>query len=125
MSMVLNTIEVQSGQRPSYTKYELAKLVKEKRCKESMSREEFADKYDISISLLESIENASRSFNVPMYKACSIILSKSIDELTAIDYDNDSNDYRTNQISEEVQKTVNIANNIFNEIVAQYKLGVH
>lgn len=123
MNSVLINEKVQSNQRPAYTKYELAKLVKDKRVNEYRTKEQFAEQYNISVDLLESIENANRAFNVPMYEACSLILGKSIDELTAIIIDKENHDYRANQLSEEVKNTVDLANIIFSEIAIQYKLG--
>lgn len=124
MSTVLEREKVQSNQRPSYTRYELAKLIKDKRIKECKTKEQFARQYDISTDLLEDIENARRAFNVPMYKACSLILDKPVDQLTAVTVDENEHDYRANKLSEQVQDTVNIANMIFSEIALQCKLGV-
>lgn len=124
MNMVLENNKVQLNQRPAYTRYELAKLVKDKRNSEYKTREQFAAQYGISVTLLNNIENASRAFNVPMYRACSIILNKSIEELTATVVDKEEHDYRANQLSTEVTTTVDFANMIFSEIVMQHKLSV-
>jgi len=124
METVMERLQLQKNQRPAYTKYELSNLVKNKRRHEIMTKEQFAIKYNVNLSLLNEIEQAECAFNVPMYRACSEILQKPIAELTAIITDNmDKVDFRASDISDGVKQTLETANLIFDEILMQLKIG--
>ncbi|WP_458413028.1 helix-turn-helix domain-containing protein [Schinkia sp. CFF1] len=125
MANIWNYVQFTDSERPKYTRYELAKMVLEKRNQLGLKTEELAEKVGIEPRLLTSIEVASRSFNVLMYKAISKILDMTTDELVMKDKDNlASISFRTNDLNSEIEETVKIANLLFDEMVMQEKIGV-
>lgn len=93
-----------------------------------LSKEEFANKYDIEVKTIQIIEEARKNFNVRIYNACSKILGKSIKELTKFDEEDldlcISFRKDCKEIKEKEKKTIDIANHLFNEMVMQYKTNV-
>ncbi|MGD6803950.1 helix-turn-helix domain-containing protein [Rossellomorea aquimaris] len=125
MSTIWDFIHSNPSERPKYTRYELAKLVKQKRVKDGLSIDEASSKYNVEESFWSGIENATRVFNVKVYNIIGSflnmtkeeLLSKETDDLTFVSY-------RTNDESlAEIKEAVDIANVIFNEMVMQEKMG--
>lgn len=124
MATIWDYVEFDPCQRPAFTKYELSKKIKEKRSASGLSIEEFSKKYGIPVSLLVSIEEAKRSFNVPMYEACSKILEMDLNELLKTDQEDLSCiNFRSDKVNEATWKTVEMANVLFNEMVMQHKIS--
>ncbi|WP_369325836.1 helix-turn-helix domain-containing protein [Clostridium perfringens] len=121
-------VDFSPNKRPAYTKYEISKEIKEKRNSMGLSKEEFANKYDIEVKTIQIIEEARKNFNVRIYNACSKILGKSIKELTKFDEEDldlcISFRKDCKEIKEKEKKTIDIANHLFNEMVMQYKTNV-
>lgn len=125
MTNVLEVGNFKPPERPKYTRYELAKLVRNKREKLGLTVESVAAQYNVDEKLIQSIENASRIFNVRMYKViCEFldmskeeILSKEVDDMTAISF-------RSKGDSDKIRETVQMANAIFDEIIMQEKIGI-
>lgn len=132
MATIWENVKYNPYERQTYTKYELSAKVKELRKKLNLSVHQFAEKYDIPVNIINDIEEAKRSFNVNMYRACSKILELSIDEMLRKDKEKRDNiSYRKidNNSSEldnnvEIANTVEIANSIFHEMVMQHKYNV-
>lgn len=124
MATIWHYVEFDPCQRPAFTKYELSKKVKEKRTSLGLSVEEFSKQHDIPAPLLVSIEEAKRSFNVPMYEACAKILGMDLNELLKTDKEDLSCvNFRSGKVHEATWKTVEIANILFNEMVMQHKIS--
>ncbi|WP_102399517.1 helix-turn-helix domain-containing protein [Haloimpatiens massiliensis] len=125
MNTMLEQVNLNPYERPRYTKYEISNMVKSKRKIENLSTTEFAIKYGISEITLTQIEEARRSFNVSIYKACSKILNMPIIELLAFDKDKEIC-YRKEDVcsQQKVKSTIDLANTIFNEMVMQRKMNV-
>lgn len=125
MATIWNYVDFSPYQRPAFTKYELSKKIKEKRVASGLSIEEFSKKYDIPVSLLVSIEEAKRCFNVPMYEACSKILEMDLDELLKTDQEDlCCTNFRSREVNDSTWETVRIANILFNEMVMQHKISI-
>jgi len=123
MATILDSIVFDPCQRPAYTKYELSKKVAEKRSASELSIEEFSKRYDVSSSVVSSIEKGKQSFDVSMYKACSVILELDIDELLRTDKEDiGCVRFRAEEVSNDTLDTVRLANVIFNEMVMQRKI---
>jgi transcriptional regulator with XRE-family HTH domain len=124
MATIWDYVEIDPCQRPAFTKYELSKKIKEKRVASGLSVEEFSQQYGISAYLLVSIEEAKRSFNVPMYEACARILGMELDELLKTDQEDlGCVRFRSGKVHEVTWKTVEMANVLFNEMVMQHKIS--
>lgn len=128
MATILEKVKFNPYERQSYTKYELSNMIKEKRSELNLDIEQFSEKYDISTKVILAIEEAKRSFNVIMYKACCRILDMNIDEILRKDSEEQLNiSYRKNGSDETddfANETVELANIIFNEMVMQRKYNV-
>lgn len=125
MATIWDYIDFDPCQRPAFTKYELSKKIKEKRAASGLSVEEFSKQYGIPVSLLVSIEEAKRSFNVPMYEACARILGMELDELLKTDQEDlGCVKFRSGKMHKATWKTVEMANILFNEMVMQHKISV-
>jgi ribosome-binding protein aMBF1 (putative translation factor) len=124
MANIWNYVQYNSSERPKYTRYELAKMVRDKRHQLGVEIEELAQNVGIESKLLQSIEDAARSFNVIMYKAISKILEMSTEELLMKEKDNlDSVSFRSNEMNGKIEETVKMANLLFDEIVMQEKIS--
>ncbi|MCR4436136.1 MAG: helix-turn-helix transcriptional regulator [Clostridiales bacterium] len=124
MATIWNYVGIDPCQRPAFTKYELNKKIKEKRVASGLSVEEFSQQYDISAALLVSIEEAKRSFNVPMYEACARILGMELDELLKTNQEDlDCVRFKSGEVHKATWKTVEMANVLFNEMVMQHKIS--
>lgn len=124
MATIWDYVEIDPCQRPAFTKYELSKKIKEKRVASGLSVEEFSQQYGISAYLLVSIEEAKRSFNVPMYEACARILGMELDELLKTDQEDlGCVRFRSGKVHEVTWNTVEMANVLFNEMVMQHKIS--
>lgn len=110
---------------PKYTRYELAKLVRDKRKEDKLTIDEMASRFDVDNNFWESIENATRVFNVRIYKIISQYLNLSLDELLSKENNNmESISFRTKENNEEIEFAVKVANKIFDEMIMQEKIGV-
>jgi transcriptional regulator with XRE-family HTH domain len=124
MANIWNYVEFKPSERPKYTRYELAKMVKELRESLGLLPDEMAENYGITSALLNKIEGATRLFNVAMYKAVSSILEipvealleKETDDLTTVSF-------RADEQSSKVEETVRLANMLFDEIIMQEKIS--
>jgi len=113
-------------ERPKYTRYELAKLVRDKRIELGLTPREAAMQYNVDEKLWKSIESASRAFNVRIYKIVADFLGMSREEILAKEIDDMAAiSFRTKENNQEIEEAVQIANAIFNEMVMQEKIGVH
>lgn len=127
MLTIWDKVATTPSERPKYTRYELGEMVREKRIKLNLSIVEVAENFQVEESLWESIENASRSFNVRIYKLIQDFLEMPKEELLAKDVDDFSLlSFRKNKENhDEIQEAFEIANKIFDEMVIQKKIGVH
>ncbi|KGA98663.1 hypothetical protein AJ85_06510 [Alkalihalobacillus alcalophilus ATCC 27647 = CGMCC 1.3604] len=125
MPTILDEIQLNPSERPRYTRYELAKLVQERRKELNLSLEEASSKYGVDVSFWQSIENASRTFNVKVYKLIGAFLNMSKDEMLAKEVDDmTSLSFRTSDEKHpEIQEAVQFANFIFDEMVMQEKIA--
>jgi len=124
MATIWDYVDFNSCQRPAFTKYELSKKVKEKRSASGLSIEEFSKKYSIPVSLLVSIEEAKRSFNIPMYETCSKILEMDLNELLkTVQEDLSCINFKLGKVHEATWRTVEMANVLFNEMIMQHKIS--
>lgn len=127
MATIWEKVDFNPYERQSYTKYELSHMVIKKREELGLTVEELSKKFEIQLDILRAIEEAKRSFNVPMYRACSKILGMSIDEILKKDAEKVQDvSYRkaSSKTNECVNETVELANCIFHEMVMQHKFNV-
>ena len=87
MSTIWGAIQTYSSERPKYTRFELGHLMKKKREELGLTVEEVATKYQVHVPFLESIETASRAFDVKTYKLIGDFLCMSKDHLLAKETD--------------------------------------
>ena len=113
--------DISANTRPKYTKYEISKMVKEKLNNSSLTKEEFINQNGIEQKIFDQILQAQVSFSKEILEVCSKILDKSIFELISNDEDKGFA-FRSEEISENTIKTVDIANLLFNEIIMQDKI---
>ncbi|MCI8667188.1 MAG: hypothetical protein HFG82_11070 [Dorea sp.] len=125
MADIYRFINKSNNRRPVYTSYELGKMVRDKRENSGMNLAVFAEQYGISEELLAQIETVSCSFSPKIYKTCGSILGLSSEELLA-EYIDDvkAASYRTKDNGSGVYATFERANDIFNEIIMQRKIGI-
>lgn len=125
MPTILDKIQLNPSERPRYTRFELAKLVQERRKELNFSLEDVANKYGVEESFWQSIENASRAYNVKVYKLIGLFLNMSKDEMLAKEVDDmTSLSFRTSdEKNPEIQEAVHFANIIFDEMVMQEKIA--
>lgn len=124
MATIWDNVVFDPCQRPAYTKYELSKMVAEKRFSLGLNIEDFSILFGIPSQIVASIEEAKRSFNVPMYKVCSAILGMDMNEILRTDQEDiGCVEFRTNEVSKDALNTVHLANVIFNEMVMQQKIS--
>ncbi len=125
MADIYGFINKSNNRRPVYTSYELGKMVRDKRKSSGMNLTAFADKYGISEKMLVQIEEVSCSFSPKIYKICGSILGLSTEELLE-EYIDDVKavNYRTKDNGAGVHATFDKANDIFNEIIMQRKIGI-
>jgi DNA-binding XRE family transcriptional regulator len=123
MATIYETIKYNDCQRPRYTPNELSSLVKNKRQQENLDQFNFAKKYDIEIQSLIEIEEIKQSFSPNLYIVCCKILNMSIEDITGIENDDLScASFRASAKSDKLQKTVDLANFLFNEIIMQKRI---
>ncbi|TMN22607.1 XRE family transcriptional regulator [Lentibacillus cibarius] len=125
MQTILDKVYSNPSERPKYTRFELAKLVQERREELNMSIEMVASKYEVTESLWKSIEDASRVFNTKIYKLIGDFLNMGKNEMLAVEKDDiTSLSFRTDDEEHpDIQETVQLANIIFDEMVMQEKIG--
>src|SRR5690606_23843428 len=112
MPTILDKIQLNPSERPRYTRFELAKLVQERRKELNLSLEDVANKYGVEESFWQSIENATRAFNVKVYKLIGSFLNMSKDEMLAKEVDDMSFlSFRTSdEENPEIQEALYFAN---------------
>ncbi|MCK6075376.1 XRE family transcriptional regulator [Paenibacillus silvae] len=126
MANIWDSIQFNPSERPKYTRFELAKLVRDKRTSLGLTHSELSSQFGGNENLWESIEAASRAFNVRIYTAIGAFLGMSTKELTSKDVDNiEAISFRANETNEEINKAIQIANLIFDEMVMQEKISVN
>lgn len=125
MPTILDKIQLNPSERPKYTRFELAKLVQERRRELNLSLQDVANKFDVKESFWQSIENGSRTFNVKAYKLIGSFLNMSKDEMLAKEVDDmTALSFRTNfEEHPEIQEAVHFANIIFDEMIMQEKIA--
>ncbi|BDG81245.1 hypothetical protein BSF_29740 [Bacillus subtilis] len=124
MGTIFDKIKDNPYERPKYTRYELAKMVKDYRVEKGLSVESVAKRFDVESTFWSSIEEASRVFNSKIYNVISEFLGVDRRELLQKDKDNLSAiSYRSKLKSNGIDESVHLANIIFNEIVMQEKIG--
>ena len=116
-------INEMANRRPKYTKYEIAKLVKQELEKSELSLSEFSEKSNIDEKVLSDILSAKRSFNKKILNAVSVILNLTIEELLSEEIDT-APAFRSQDIKTNTVETIDIANLLFNEIIMQKKISV-
>ncbi|WP_460235861.1 RodZ family helix-turn-helix domain-containing protein [Bacillus cereus] len=122
---IWDNAHLKPSERPKYTSYELAKMVKEKRLSLGLTVEEVAIQYNINTIMLERIEAVSCAFNVKMYYFISAFLGLTTEEIIAKERDDMTVLYASLQnANPEIKKTVHDANAIFDEMVMQLKISV-
>lgn len=119
MSTILDNISFSCYQRPTYTNYELSAMIREKRLKMGLSIEQFASFYNTTRRILIAIEMCSRSFNYSLYKLCSDMLEIPLNDLLKFDVDTKPN---VNNISKQARETIDVANEVFHEMVMMHKI---
>jgi transcriptional regulator with XRE-family HTH domain len=125
MTTIWNYVQFKPSERPKYTRYELAKMVSEKRESLGLLPEETAEKFGMSVAQLKTIEGATRSFNVAMYIAISSILDVSIEALLEKETDDMATvSFRADAQNSEVDEAVRISNMLFDEIIMQQKISI-
>ncbi|WP_404467052.1 XRE family transcriptional regulator [Planococcus rifietoensis] len=126
MSTILEGVQVNAYQRPKYNRYELARLVSNKRVKSDLSIHEIASQFNVEPALWESIENGSRTYDQEIYRIVAQFLNTSVASLLEKEQDDISSlSYRTiDEDSTEVANVVELANKIFQELVMQEKISV-
>lgn len=107
--------------RVKYTSYELVNEVK-KIVDKYTNVKECAEHYKISEELIQSILKKPRILTLEMYKVISLMLNKSIKELTEIENISLLPQFRGLKEEEEVEELLEFANNIFEEIIINSKL---
>lgn len=124
MSNIYEFIQKSNNCRPVYTSYELSKMVRNKRKEEETDCNSFALRYNLNIKLLQEIEQGQCSFSPRHYKACCNILGLSYEEILK-EYDDSKEcvNFRTCGSERETEKTFDVANMLFNEIIMQEKIG--
>ncbi|MDY7046703.1 MULTISPECIES: helix-turn-helix transcriptional regulator [unclassified Virgibacillus] len=125
MPNIWDKVQLNPSERPKYTRFELAKLVQERRNELGLSLKEISNKYGVEESFWRSIENASRAFNVKIYKLIGEFLNMSKDEMLAIEVDDMSSlSFRTSDENHpEIQEAIEFANIVFDEMVMQEKFA--
>lgn len=124
MATIYETIKYDDCQRPKYTPFELSSLVKMKRREENLDKYSFAEKYGVEVQSLIEIEEIKQSFSPNLYLACCKILNMSIEEITSVEEDDLScASFRAFADTDNMQKTVNLANFLFNEIIMQKRIN--
>jgi len=125
MPTIWEKIQFNPSERPKYTRFELAKLVKERRKELNLSLEEVSSKYGVTEEFWQSIENASRAFNVKVYKIVGSFLDMTKDEMLSTEVDDMASlSYRTSEEKHpEIQDAVQFANILFDEMVMQEKIA--
>lgn len=125
MATIFDYLSKSNCQRPVYTSYELGKLVKDKREGENASLEEYAQKYNIGVEILSRIEGLKGTFTPKMYRACASVLEMSLDDILKMENDNiEMASYRAEGSSDAVNRTVEFANQLFNDIIMQKKISI-
>ncbi|MBE6049827.1 MAG: hypothetical protein E7214_03975 [Clostridium sp.] len=104
-----------------YTSYELISSVEEK-INEYKSIEEFNKIYRIDEQVLKEMLRRPKILTFEMYKIISKILGKTIKELTEVEKDTIITQFRGNEEYENTKDIVELANNIFDEIIINLKL---
>ena len=114
-------IELTQCKRPVYTKYEISKLIKNKRIDEKLTPEVFAIDHGVNLNMLKQIEEAKRSFTLDIYKTCANILQVDVNTLLSYEVD-ELPAFRAKNITKDTNDTVNLANLLFNEMIMQEKI---
>lgn len=120
MATILESVNFSCHERPKYSSYQLSRMVEEKRHKLGMSISDIAKHYNIDSKVIELIESKSIIFNTKMYKACSTILEKGLDELLSNVKDDESAiSFRTTGNNENLEKTLEVTDKLFHEMIYQ------
>lgn len=110
-----------SQKRLKYTSYELVNSVRDV-MHEYTSIKDFAKNYDVDEEIIIKILKNPSVLSYDMYKAISIILNKSIKELTEIEDVSLYPQFRGLKDENGIKELVEYANNIFEEIIINSKL---
>lgn len=116
-------INEMANRRPKYTKYEIAKLVKQKLEESKLGLNDFCARFDIDSKMVVDLLAAKRSFNKKILNSAAVILNTDIKELLSEEVDT-APAFRSKEIKKETIETVDIANLLFNEIIMQKKISV-
>lgn len=127
MTTIIEKIKIGPSERVKYTRFELAKKVREQRESLNLSIEDVAEKYEVDVSFWNSIEKASRIFNVKIYNIIEDFLQLNQDELLAREVDDMTtiSFLLSDEESTEIEKTIEFANLIFDELVLQEKIATN
>lgn len=126
MTTILDAVKVNPNERPKYSRYQLAEMVKSERISKRLTIDEVANQFNVGNDFWQSIEQASRVFNVKIYGIIASFLNLPVNEILAKEKDNlDLMSFRAvDDENLEILEAVNFANIIFNELVVQEKIGV-
>lgn len=108
-------------ERVKYTSYELVKEVKKIVDKYSGVKD-CAEHYEISEELIRNILKNPRILTFEMYKVISLMLNKSIKELTKIENVSLVPQFRGLKEEKEAKNIIEFADKIFEEIIINSKL---
>ena len=105
-------------------KYSIDDLVK--MLKNIIGNEEIhviSEKYKVDEIYLKEILERPQILTFEMYEILEVILKMDIDELTKIIEFEEIKKFRADNLDEESNKDIELAENIFKEIISNYKLG--
>lgn len=126
MSNIWDSIQFTPSERPKYTRFELGKIVREKREERQLTLEAVAAQFNVSADLWKSIEDASRALNVRTYKLISAFLGITLEQLLEKETDNLAViSFRATDTNPEINEAIQVANLIFDEMVMQEKFSSH
>lgn len=111
-------------QRPAYSRYQIANLIKMKRKELGISLDDLAKIWDMPVEMVRLIEEGKRSLNTSIYKKVADFLKIDFSELTKVYVDKNCYSFRKEFqfLNEETKDTVKLANIVFHEILGQESL---
>ena len=111
-------------QRPAYSRYQIANLIKSKKRETGFTTKELAKLWDMPEDMVRLIEEGRRSLNTTIYKKISDFVKIGFSELTKVYIDTNCYSFRRDSEgqSEDTKETVKLANMIFHEMLGQKAL---
>lgn len=111
-------------QRPAYSRYQIGTLIKRAKSEQKVSTKQLAEMWDMPVDMVRLIEDGKRSLNTIIYKKISKFVGIDFEDLTRVYTDDNCYSFRQDSTkqSEDVKKTVRLANLLFHEILNQQAL---